>query len=112
MISAPFTFLLLILLVLVFVVLVVLIEMGVLTYAYAKIGVRPRYAFTVMMLSLVGRRVNHRFRIMPREVLRMLDSGGLQQCARPARSRATIPGARAAATRTSQHSKPPARADG
>lgn len=58
MIYAPFTPLLLVFLLVVLAVLVVLIEMRVLTYAYAKVGVRPRYAFAVMMLSLVGSHVN------------------------------------------------------
>ena len=33
---------------------VALVEMRVLTYAYRKVGVRPRYAFAVMLLTLVG----------------------------------------------------------
>ena len=47
--SAP-----LLLLLLVFVVLIILVEVRVLTYAYRKVGVHPRYAFAVMLLSLVG----------------------------------------------------------
>ena len=47
--SAP-----LLLLLLAFLVLIILVEVRVLTYAYRKVGVHPRYAFAVMMLSLVG----------------------------------------------------------
>src|SRR2546430_15537025 len=32
--------------------------MRVLTYAYRKVGVRPRYAFAVMLVSLLGSHVN------------------------------------------------------
>src|SRR2546428_10379804 len=38
--------------------LVLLVEARVLTYAYRKIGVHPRYAFAVMLLSLLGSQVN------------------------------------------------------
>src|SRR2546426_12102932 len=34
--------------------LVLLVEARVLTYAYRKVGVHPRYAFAVMLLSLFG----------------------------------------------------------
>jgi len=37
-----------------FVLLIVLVEVRVLTYAYRKIGVHPRYAFAVLLLSLIG----------------------------------------------------------
>jgi uncharacterized membrane protein len=47
--SAP-----LLLLLLAFLVLIILVEVRVLTYAYRKVGVHPRYAFAVMLLSLVG----------------------------------------------------------
>lgn len=43
---------------LLFAVLVILIEIRVLAYAYRKIGVRPRYVFAVMVLSLLGSQVN------------------------------------------------------
>src|SRR5262249_19183453 len=39
-------------------VLVFLIEIRVLAYAYRKIGVRPRYVFALLVLSLVGGHVN------------------------------------------------------
>src|SRR6267378_6326625 len=58
MIYAPFTLLLLFLLLGVLGVFVVLVEMRVLAYAYRKVGVRPRYAFAVMLLSLLGSHVN------------------------------------------------------
>jgi uncharacterized membrane protein len=41
-----------------FVLLVVLIEIGILGYAYQKIGVSRRYVFTLLFLSLVGSYVN------------------------------------------------------
>lgn len=40
------------------VVFVVLVELRVLAYAYQKIGIRPRYVFTVMLLTLLGSHVN------------------------------------------------------
>jgi uncharacterized membrane protein len=47
-----------VLLVALFALLIFLVEVRVLTYAYRKIGVNPRYAFAVMLLSLVGSYVN------------------------------------------------------
>ena len=38
--------------------LILLVEVRVLTYAYRKVGVHPRYAFAVMLLSLLGSQVN------------------------------------------------------
>jgi uncharacterized membrane protein len=38
--------------------LILLVEARVLTYAYRKVGVHPRYAFAVMLLSLLGSQVN------------------------------------------------------
>src|SRR5207249_5235702 len=58
MIYAPFTLLLLLLLVALLAVFVVLVEMRVMNYAYRKVGVRPRYAFAVMLVSLLGSAVN------------------------------------------------------
>jgi uncharacterized membrane protein len=58
MIYAPFTLLLLFMLLALLGVFVVLVEMRVLAYAYRKVGVRPRYAFAVMLLSLLGSHVN------------------------------------------------------
>src|SRR3989442_9892821 len=39
-------------------VLIVMVELRILAYAYRKIGVRPRYVFAVLVLSLVGSYVN------------------------------------------------------
>ena len=55
--SPPFTLPLFILLFL-FGLLIFLVEIRVLTYAYRKVGVNPRYAFAVMLLSLLGAGVN------------------------------------------------------
>lgn len=49
---------LLLLLLLLLAVLIFLVEMGVLGYAYRRIGVPPRYVFTVLVLSLLGAHVN------------------------------------------------------
>src|SRR5437773_1132936 len=38
--------------------LMALIEVGILKYAYTKIGIDPRYVFLVLLLSLVGSYVN------------------------------------------------------
>jgi uncharacterized membrane protein len=38
--------------------LIFLVEVRVLTYAYRKVGVNPRYAFAVMLLSLIGSSYN------------------------------------------------------
>ncbi len=51
--SPPFS-LPLVLLLFVFALLIFLVEIRVLTYAYRKVGVNPRYAFAVMLLSLIG----------------------------------------------------------
>jgi uncharacterized membrane protein len=48
----------LLLLLFLFVLLILLVEVRVLTYAYRKVGVHPRYAFAVMLLSLIGSLVN------------------------------------------------------
>lgn len=47
-----------VLLVFLFALLIFLVEIRVLTYAYRKIGVNPRYAFAVMLLSLLGSGLN------------------------------------------------------
>jgi len=52
--ALPLVFVLLVLLGL----LILLFEVRILTYAYRKVGVHPRYAFAVMLLSLVGSQVN------------------------------------------------------
>lgn len=58
MIAGPLAFPLLLVFLLLLGVFLVVVEMRVLTYAYRKIGVRPRYAFAVMLLSLLGSHVN------------------------------------------------------
>lgn len=58
MIYAPFTLPLLLLLLVFLAGFIFLVEVRVLTYAYRKIGVQPRYAFAVMLLSLLGSHVN------------------------------------------------------
>ena len=47
-----------------------LVEVQVLAYAYRKIGVRPRYVFAVMLLSLLGSGVNIPLYSVPVERLR------------------------------------------
>ena len=42
----------------IFVFLIILIEIGILGYAYEKIGVNRRYVFTLLFLSLIGSYVN------------------------------------------------------
>src|SRR5207247_11186477 len=61
----PFALPVLLLLGLLLVVLVVLVELKVLAYAYRKIGVRPRYVFAVMLLTLLGSQVNIPLYSMP-----------------------------------------------
>ena len=57
MIYSPFGGIFLLLL-LVLVVLVFVVELRILAYAYRKIGIRPRYVFAVLLLSLLGSHVN------------------------------------------------------
>lgn len=45
--------------------LVLMVELRVLAYAYRKIGVRPRYVFAVMLLTLLGSHVNIPLYSMP-----------------------------------------------
>ncbi|HET9926213.1 MAG TPA: hypothetical protein VFS98_19020, partial [Methylomirabilota bacterium] len=58
MIFLPVTLVLWLLLGLLLVVLVVLVELRVLAYAYRKIGVKPRYVFGLLLLTLLGSHVN------------------------------------------------------
>jgi uncharacterized membrane protein len=69
------------LLLVLFALLIVLVEVRVLTYAYRKVGVHPRYAFAVLLLSLVGSLVNIELFTMPpaagaRPTVVMLNVGG------------------------------------
>jgi len=57
MTSSPAVPLILVLLILLGL-LIFLFEIHILTYAYRKVGVHPRYAFAVMLLSLLGSHVN------------------------------------------------------
>jgi uncharacterized membrane protein len=52
--TGPFLLLLFVL----FVVVIVLVQLGILEYAYAKIGIQPRYVFLLLLLSLLGSYVN------------------------------------------------------
>lgn len=58
MLYSPFGHGLLLLLILALGVLILLVEMRVFTYAFRKIGIHPRYAFAVMLLTLIGSHVN------------------------------------------------------
>lgn len=58
MVYAPLALPFFLLLFVLFVVFVFVVEMRILAYAYRKVGVRPRYVFAVMLLSLVGSHVN------------------------------------------------------
>ena len=59
MIFAPIAFpLLLLLFLLLLGLFIFFVEIRVLSYAYRKIGVRPRYVFAVMVLTLIGSHVN------------------------------------------------------
>ena len=49
---------LILLLALLLVVFVVLVELRILSYAYQKIGIRPRYVFGILVLTLLGSHVN------------------------------------------------------
>jgi len=53
-VTAPFLAILFLLLI----VLLVLVQLGILEYAYAKMGVQPRYVFLVLMLSFLGSYIN------------------------------------------------------
>jgi len=57
--------------------LVLLIEVRVLTYAYRKIGVHPRYVFAVMLLSLLGSYVNIPLYAVNRTVVALNVGGAL-----------------------------------
>ncbi len=66
MISLPVAFpLLFVLLLLLLAVFVIMVEIRVLAYAYRKIGIRPRYIFGIMLLTLLGSHVNIPLYSMP-----------------------------------------------
>jgi uncharacterized membrane protein len=52
--TGPFLLILFVL----FVVVIVLVQLGILEYVYAKIGIQPRYVFLLLLLSLLGSYVN------------------------------------------------------
>ena len=52
--TGPFLLILFVL----FVAVIVLVQLGILEYAYAKIGIQPRYVFLLLLLSLLGSYVN------------------------------------------------------
>lgn len=54
----PFALPFLVLLFIGLIVLIVVIELGVLRYAYEKLGIHPRYIFALMLLSLLGSYIN------------------------------------------------------
>src|SRR3989442_2390531 len=54
-IALPF---LLVLFLVVLAVFILMVELRILTYAYRKLGVRPRYMFLVLVLALIGGHVN------------------------------------------------------
>ena len=58
MVFLPLTLVLVFLLGFLLVALFVLVELRVLAYAYQKIGVRPRYVFGLLLLTLLGSQVN------------------------------------------------------
>jgi uncharacterized membrane protein len=70
----PITFPFLLFLFLLFLVVLILVEVGVLQYAYQKIGIDRRYVFTILLLSLVGSYVNIPVFQLPPEVVK---SGGV-----------------------------------
>ena len=56
--------------------LIFLFEIRILTYAYRKVGVHPRYAFAVMLLSLIGSHVNLPLYSAPGGTIVALNVGG------------------------------------
>ncbi|HTT61728.1 MAG TPA: DUF1614 domain-containing protein [Bryobacteraceae bacterium] len=63
------------------VVVVALVELGILKYAYERMGIPPRYVFAVLLLSLLGSAVNVPVaRLAPEEVVsgRLVDFFGIR----------------------------------
>jgi uncharacterized membrane protein len=69
----PITFPFLLFLFFLFLIVLILVEVGVLQYAYQKIGIDRRYVFTLLLLSLLGSYVNIPLYQLPPEVVK---SGG------------------------------------
>jgi uncharacterized membrane protein len=53
----------------IFLVLLILIEVGILGYAYQRLGIKPRHVFTLLLLSLFGSYVNIPLYQLPAETL-------------------------------------------
>ena len=64
-IALPF----LLLLFFIFLALLILIEIGVLGYAYQRLGIKPRYVFALLLLSLIGSYINIPVYQLPPETL-------------------------------------------
>ena len=72
MLSSPLALPVVLLLALLLALLIFLVEIRVLAYAYRKIGIRPRYVFAVMILTLLGSQVNiPLYSVSERHVLRV-----------------------------------------
>ena len=64
-----------------FVVVVVLIELGILKYAYERMGIPPRYAMVILLLSLFGSAINIPVAELPAEKVvsgRLVDFYGIR----------------------------------
>ena len=59
----------LLILFLIFLALLILIEIGILGYAYQRLGIKPRYVFALLLLSLLGSYVNIPVYQLPPETL-------------------------------------------
>jgi uncharacterized membrane protein len=65
----PITFPFLLMLFFIFVVLLILVEIGILGYAYQKLGINRRYIFGLLLLSLLGSYINIPVYQLPPETL-------------------------------------------
>ncbi len=54
----PIAFPFLLAFILIFTIMVALVELGILKYAYAQMGIPPRYIFAILLLTLLGSSVN------------------------------------------------------
>lgn len=64
-----------------FIVLVVLVELNILKYAYARMGIPPRYVFGILVLSLFGSSINLPVAELPPEEVvsdRLVDANGVR----------------------------------
>ena len=53
----------------IFLVLIILIEVGILGYAYQRVGIKPRYVFALLLFSLLGSYINIPIYQLPAETL-------------------------------------------